>query len=166
MKNLTIIFSLLLVSVFPGMAFSQDHFELVSSYAIEEHPGIPQSPVTYTVVYSFIACENDITLEAVTNDGVSDKVIAAKVLNKGDTLALQYITYSHISSDPLLEQDLSELPYFAEVENNITTLIFPDYNLDRMKTTTSFPVYYVDGERYEFELPPINDEDIKRFYYP
>jgi len=166
MKNLIIIFSLLLAPVFPETAFSQDHFELVQSSAIEEHPGIPQSPVTYTVIYSFVAQEDGIKIDAVTNDGTADSVIDSRILNKGDRFTLQYVTYSHISSDPILESDLSETPYFVEVETDVTTLIFPHYNVDRMKTTTSFPVYHVDGEKYEFELPPIKDEDIKRFYYP
>lgn len=161
MKNLIIIFALLL----PVSAFPQDHFELVKSGATEEHPGIASSPVTYTVTYNFIALEDNITVQAIINDGIEDNIIVSRVFNKGDRFSLQYITKSYPSYDPAIEP-IPENPYFTEFEKYVTALIFPDYDVDRMKTTNSFPVYYVNGSRYDFVLPEIDPEDIQRFYYP
>ena len=162
MKNLIIIVMLLLQA---AAAFSQDHFELVKSNAIEEHPGIPGSPVTYTVTYSFIAQDDNITVQAIINDGIEDNIIVSRVFNKGDRFSLQYITKSYPSYDPAIEP-IPENPYFTEFEKDVTILVFPDYDVDRMKTTNSFPVYYVNGSRYDFVLPEIDPEDIQRYYYP
>lgn len=164
MKNI-LLSAIFTVLILPAAAFSQDHFELVKSGAIEEHPGIPGSPVTYTVTYNFIVQDDDITVQAIINDGIEDNIIVSKVFNKGDRFSLQYITKSYPSYDPVIEP-IPENPYFTEFEKDVTTLIFPDYDVDRMKTTNSFPVYYVNGSRYDFVLPPIKDEDIQRIYYP
>lgn len=161
MKNIV----LTLIMFLPSLLCAQSHFELTDIHATEEHPGIPSSPVTYRVVYYFIAQEDNITVEALTSDGVEDKIIASKVLNKGDKLALQYVTYTYIQT-PEWESDLSDEPFFVDVEDGIISLVFPDYNLDRMKTTTSFPVYFVDGKRHEFELPVVDADDVERIYYP
>jgi hypothetical protein len=161
-KNLIIIIALLL----PVSAFSQDYLELVSSNAREEHPGIPQSPVVYTVVHNFIAQEDGIKIEAVRNDGTSDNVIDSRVMYKGDRLSLKYITYSYYHSDPPPDENFSEDPYFADIIKDIITLVFPGYDTDKVKTTTSFPVFYVNDVKYEFNLPIIKDVDIERIYYP
>lgn len=89
----------LIITIFlflPPALFSQDGFDFVDLHATEEHPGIPAAPIVYRVVYYFEAIEDGLTVQAINNDGTGDSIVAERIFNKGDKLALQFVTYSYI----------------------------------------------------------------------
>lgn len=154
----------LIMIAFYGQAYSQDHFTLVSASGKEEHPGIPTSPVSLSFTYIFVAEKDDILVEAIINKGSLDSAVDSRTLNEGDTLVLHYITYSYRNTP--MEDMKEEDPFFMESSTNNQALIFPDHDYDQVKTYIAFPVYYASGDRFTFELPVIDEEDIQRIYYP
>lgn len=162
MKRLILIFLLFL----PGALLAQEGFEFIDLHATEEHPGIATAPIVYRIVYYFEAVEDGLTVQAINNNGNIDSIIAEYNFNKGDKLALQFVTYSYRTESYPPEQNIYEDPFFVNVDSGVVSLVFPDYNYDRIKTITSFPVIVKSGKSYEFDLPIVKEEDIERIYYP
>jgi hypothetical protein len=160
MKNL-ILGVLMTVSPF---SYSQDVIEYISTTATEEHPGIPTSPIVYTVTHYFMVNENNVRVEALLSY-IPDSLAQVVVFKKGDKFAIQFKTYSH--NDPQADEDsFSNYPYIYELSEAVKAIIFPSYNYDGILQKSYYPVYVFDGVKYEFDLPLVKEEDIQRIYYP
>lgn len=161
MKSLII--TIMLLS--PLVSYGQISIDHYSVSAIEEHPGIPGSPVVYTVTHYFIVNENNVKVDALSSDKLSGNPAMSLVFKKGDKFALQFKTYSHNTPVPD-ESDLSTVPYIFELSEEIRAIVFPGYNIDNIELDTYYAVYYFDGVKYEFELPIVAEDEIERIYYP
>lgn len=154
---------LIMLLTVPMFGYSQSAIEHLSVEATEEHPGIPTAPIVHTVTHYFRVNENNVKVEAILNE--SDSIATTVVFKKGDKFALRFITYSYNSSLPD-EESFSTDPYVSELSEEVKSIIFPGYNYDSIKLKSYYPVYTVNGVKYEFDLPVVDEEDIQRIYYP
>ena len=81
---------LVMLLTVPMFGYSQSTIEHLSVEAIEEHPGIPTSPVMYTVTHYFRVNENNVRVDALLNE--TDSVASTVVFKKGDKFAIRFIT--------------------------------------------------------------------------
>lgn len=157
MKYLLSIF----LSVMAANLFGQDAVSHLSAHATEDHPGIPSSPVIHTVSHHFVVNAKAVQVKALRDESNAATGISLP-LTKGDTFILQFQDLFYNSQPMHLSPD-SSLPQVFEGADGIKSIVFSSSNISKGRYR---PVYEVNGKTFEFHLPKVADDQIKRNYYP
>ena len=160
-----LILSFLFVFSTYDLGFSQEGFELLSKKAVQSYPGIPSAPVKLANTYIFICTGNDVELKTFSSDGFSEETIDITKVTEGDTVLIQFNSYSFDYMEPGEGQVIEDVePEIVKFKKGTVGVTFTDYNTDAIQKKAYGVAYYMDGQRYDFEFPEI--EEVERIYYP